>query len=281
MIDKAYVEITNICNLKCDFCAGHKRTPEYMSEEKFRTVVSKLDRNIKYLYMHLMGEPLIHPSFDKLLDIACRHDFRVMLTTNGTMLDRWENTLLSHDRLHKISISLHSIDANTHCEKIRRAYFDKCFAFAEKSSAKGIITVFRLWNIGGNDTDNKRILSAMHEKFPNQWQKNRSGEKIGEKLFLEWGKKFDWPTESSAFVNRKMFCHALRDQFGILVDGTVVPCCLDHDGNLALGNIFESDLDDILTCKRAKAIYDGFTRLCAAESYCLSCRQPDTYSVQL
>lgn len=279
MIDKAYVEITNVCNLNCSFCIGHKRAPKRMSPDEFEVVLKKLSGRVKYLYLHLMGEPLTHPELQKLLSLADGYDFKVMLTTNGTLLEKTREVLFSSKKLYKISVSLHSFEgSNDNSEKLD-SYLDSCFDFAAESAKRGIITVFRLWNEGGEDKLNEHILGKLQDRFPAEWITNRSGKKLGEKLFLEWGEKFDWPSEEAICERHEIFCPALRDQFGILSDGTVVPCCLDHDGVLALGNIFESSLEEILGCERAQKIYDGFSRRCAAEEYCLSCKRPNVYNL--
>ncbi len=280
MIDKAYVEITNVCNLNCDFCIGHKRALRYMTPDDFELVLKRLDGRIKYLYLHLMGEPLTHPKLEEIFNIADKHDFRIMLTTNGTLLGTKRDILLSSKKLYKISISLHSFEGSDRGAGNIDSYLDTCFDFASDSSEHGIITVFRLWNEGGESKQNDYIINKLRRRFPTEWSVNRSGKKIADKLFLEWGEKFEWPSEDTACDVHEVFCPALRDQFGILSDGTVVPCCLDHDGVLALGNIFRESLDEILSSERAKRIYDGFTKRHAAEKYCLSCKRPNTYNIK-
>ncbi len=273
MIDKAFVEITNICNLNCSFCAGHKRKNEYMKLLSFKYILDKLKGKVKYLYLHLMGEPTGHPRLKEILDITDSYDFRVMLTTNGTLFDKCADILLNFKKLYKISISVHSFEGTHDDALCLDKYLDSVLAFAKKSAERGIITVFRLWNSGGKDTMNEYILERIHAAYGNKQTLNRSGERLCEKTFIEFGEKFDWPSvDNVGAENSERFCYALRDQFGVLVDGTVVPCCLDHDGALALGNIFENDIDDILSCKRARAIYDGFTRHEAVEDYCKTCR---------
>ena len=213
MIDKAYVEITNVCNLNCSFCIGHKRETRRMSPEEFAVVLKKLDKQVKYLYLHLMGEPLTHPELERLLSVADTHDFKIMLTTNGTLLEKKQDTLLSCNKLYKISISLHSFEGSDSESGRLDSYLDSCFDFAEKSSQKGIITVFRLWNEGGEDKLNAHILDRLHCRFQGEWTKNRSGEKIADKLFLEWGEKFEWPREGTQCESHEVFCYALRDRF--------------------------------------------------------------------
>ena len=281
-IDKAFVEITNICNLNCSFCAGHNRKNEYMPPERFRSILKRLDGKIKYLYLHLMGEPLTHPKLEEILNIADSFDFRIMLTTNGTLLHEREKLLLNCEKLYKISISLHSFEGNGVLQTELDKYLDSALAFAQKSAARGIITVFRLWNSGGAESYNEHIIDRLHvfsKKTGSHPTPNRSGERLCDKIFIEWGEKFEWPDAELAdsapdeLAERENFCYALRDQFGILTNGTVVPCCLDHDGVLALGNILDTDLETILQSKRARAIYDGFTRHRAVEKYCQTCER--------
>ena len=131
--------------------------------------------------------------------------------------------------------------------------------------------VYRLWNQGGADELNAKILNIMEQYFPKPWKEDRRGVRIGEKVFLEYGDKFDWPDLAAPEGSCRVFCYGLRDQIGVLCDGTVVPCCLDHEGDLALGNLFSEDMEAILDNPRAKAIYDGFTDRTAAEELCRKC----------
>ena len=280
MIDKAYVEITNVCNLSCDFCIGHKRTSRSMSTTEFDQVLKKLDGRVKYLYLHLMGEPLTHPEFEKLLKLADGYGFKIIITTNGTLVKKKSEALFSSKKLHKISISLHSFEGSANHVTDMDSYFDSCIDFAAESASHGIITVLRLWNEGGENALNEHILNKLHEQFKDEWVNSRSGKRIADKLFLEYGEKFEWPSEDKVCEAHEVFCPALRDQFGILSDGTVVPCCLDHDGALALGNIFDETLEEILSSERAKKIYDGFTKHQATEKYCLTCTRPNTYNIK-
>ena len=139
----------------------------------------------------------------------------------------------------------------------------------------------RLWNLGSG-ADNSETLERLHAAFPDEWVDLRGGssQRLATRIFLEWGERFDWPDPnlSECDPDTDLFCYGLRDQIGILADGTVVPCCLDADANLALGNLFESDLDEILASPRAKAIYDGFTRRRAAESLCRKCGYAKRFS---
>ena len=153
-------------------------------------------------------------------------------------------------------------------------YFEGCITFAKEVASRGSIAVLRLWNLG-SDADNSEILEKLRKSFPEPWKDIRGGasHRLSERIFLEWGERFDWPDRSCFECKRDSdaFCYGLRDQIGVLVDGTVVPCCLDADGELALGNLFKSSLDEILASPRARAIYDGFSRRRAVEPLCRKC----------
>ena len=266
---KVYLEISNVCNLSCAFCPGTKRNPQVMAENEFSTLLPKLRSWTDYLYFHLMGEPLCHPNLERYLTLAGSYGFKVILTTNGTLLQKQQSALLAADALHKVNVSLHAFEANDLAIPFE-TYLQQCFAFGKAAEGKKLV-VFRLWNQGGAEKRNHEILSVLENFFPKPWVQERKGIRIGNRVYLEYGDKFDWPDYSAEDHGEHVFCYGLRDQIGVLCDGTVVPCCLDHDGDLALGNLLESDLQDILESERAQAIYQGFQQRFAVEELCRKC----------
>ena len=240
-----------------------------MTEAEFHHLLPKLRPWTDFLYFHLMGEPLCHPLLGYFLDCAGDHGFKVILTTNGTLLQKQQNLLLSSRALHKVNISLHAFEANDLAVPFE-TYLKQCFAFGKAAEGTKLV-VFRLWNQGGAEARNGEILAGLEEFFPKPWITERKGIRIGNRVYLEYGDKFDWPDQNAEDHGDQVFCYGLRDQVGVLCDGTVVPCCLDHDGDLALGNLFEAELGEILESKRAKAIYEGFQRRYAAEELCRKC----------
>ncbi|MBE6715149.1 MAG: radical SAM protein [Ruminococcaceae bacterium] len=270
MSKKAYLEITNACNLTCSFCHGTKREIKYMTPAEFAFAAERIRPFADYLFFHLMGEPLLHPHISELFEISARLGFKVIITTNGTLLGKNESTLLSSESLHKVSISLHCYEANQMGLSFEE-YLYVCFDFCKKAAEKGIIAVLRLWNEGGADTLNNRILSEMHNAFPEEWEKKYSGYRLSHNVFLEWGELFEWPDMEAEKRDSRFSCYGLRDQFGVLSDGTVVPCCLDAEGEINLGNIFNDPLEDILDSDRAKNLKASFQRRCVCEELCLRC----------
>ena len=266
---KVYIEISNLCNLSCSFCPGTKRAGRRMNIEEFSSLMPKLRPYTDHLYFHLMGEPLCHPNLPEFLQIAGQHGFRVILTTNGTLLSQHQQMLRSASALHKINISLHAFEANDLSVPFEQ-YLQDCLAFGQEMAGEKLV-VYRLWNQGGADELNHKILETMHQYFPQKWVQERNGIRIGHRTYLEHGDKFDWPDLSAPEGSGALFCYGLRDQIGVLCDGTVVPCCLDHEGDIALGNLFREDLEEILQKPRAQAIYNGFSNREAAEELCRRC----------
>ena len=266
---KIYLEISNLCNLKCNFCPGTKRPGRRLSVEEFSELLPKLRPYTDFLYFHLMGEPLCHPNLEEFLAIANEQGFKVILTTNGTLLAKQQEVLRNAPALHKVNISLHAFESNDLAIPFEQ-YLDDCFAFGKAMNGNKIV-VYRLWNQGGADELNDSILSRMKLFFPESWVKERQGIRIADRTYIEHGDKFDWPDLSAPEGDSKVFCYGLRDQLGVLCDGTVVPCCLDHEGDLALGNLFETNLEEILSSSRAQSIYNGFTKREAMETLCRRC----------
>lgn len=267
--NKIYLEISNVCNLSCAFCPGTKRRPRIMETAEFAALLPKLRPWADYLYFHLMGEPLCHPHLQAYLRMAGEAGFKVILTTNGTLLSDKQEMLLTAPGLHKVNISLHAFEAND-LKMPFEAYLSGCFAFGKAAGGKKLIS-YRLWNGGGQDALNRQILTTMKQYFPDEWVTERKGIRISQRVYLEYGDKFDWPDLNAEDGGENVFCYGLRDQLGVLCDGTVVPCCLDHEGDLALGNLLTDSMEDILESPRAKAIFEGFSRGQAAEELCRKC----------
>ena len=266
---KIHLEISNVCNLHCPFCPGTRREKRFMTVDEFATLLPKLRPWTDYLYFHLMGEPLCHPELAEFLRLAGDAGFKVILTTNGTLLEEKREILLNAPALHKVNISLHAFEANDLSVPFE-TYLSRCFSFGQAAEGKFLV-VYRLWNGGGAEQRNPEILSAMERAFPAPWDVQPRGTQIAQRVYLEYGDKFDWPDLSAPDGGERAFCHGLRDQVGVLCDGTVVPCCLDHEGDIALGNLFETTLEEIWETPRANAIYQGFAQKKAAEELCRKC----------
>ncbi len=270
--NKAYLEITNVCNLSCSFCKGTDREKAFISEENFTLAATKLRKVTSYIYFHILGEPTLHPNLQRLLEICNELDFKVIITTNGTLLSKVGDILLSSPALHKVNISLHALEANEALSF--NEYLDGCAEFARKMSEIGKICVLRLWN-GDSDGKygsgklNEGIISRLEKSFDRGlWSENTKGFRLSDKLFLEFAERFEWREEDG---DGKVHCYGLRDQIGVLCDGRVVPCCIDCDGVITLGNIFKDDIMDIINSPLAKEMAQGFRNGKAVHPYCKGC----------
>ena len=275
MYPKVYVEITNICNMKCTFCHGHARDARRMTEEEFSRVLDALEGKTKYIYYHLMGEPLTHPALPTFLSMAKTRGFLSCITTNGTLLSRHGDALIAAG-VHKVNISVHSFEEGSEEEFLR--YLSAVADFAERAVHAGVIVVFRLWNAGYDGGRNERMLAFFQSRFAGEWAKNTRGLRIRDKLHIEWGERFAWPDKDAPKTGDTVFCYGLSDHFAVLADGTVVPCCMDSDGVIALGNVFDTPLDEILSSVRALAMREGFACKKATEELCRRCGYAQRFS---
>ena len=268
MYSRVYIEITNICNMSCSFCHGHSREKRLMSLEEFGHILSKLEGQTRYVYYHLMGEPLLHPQLTDFIKAATEKGFRSVITTNGTLLEKNSEKLISSG-VHKVSVSLHSFEKNN--PTAQKEYLRDIVSFAEAATRAGIIVVLRLWNKGFDENRNDITLDYLRTSIQGEWVDNTRGIRIHDKLHIEWGDRFEWPDKAAPVQSDDVFCYGLRDHFGILCDGSVVPCCLDSEGELTLGNIFISSIDEILNSPAAVAMKEGFDKRRAITDLCRRC----------
>lgn len=267
MIDRCYIEITNTCNLDCHFCPKHQRKRRQLSAEEFDLLTDKVRGKVCFLYFHLMGEPLLHPLLPQFITIAREKGFKTVLTSNGTLLHRAMNLL---DTLpHKVQLSLHSHESNARGEL--SSYMEEVMNFATQAAAKGTCVVLRLWNQGGMDKENEQVMDYIAEYVPRPWKERPDGFRLCDNLYLEFDRKFEWPSANASSAKREVFCKALLKQIGVLSDGSLVPCCLDHNGDVVLGNLFHQSLEEILSSPRAQAMIEGFQHHTATEALCQNC----------
>ena len=265
---RVYVEITNICNRNCSFCPGTVREPKRMSLDEFKKIADSLVGVTDYIYMHVMGEPLTHPELDEFIKYATSLGFKSAVTTNGTLVNKRADELIASG-VYKVNLSVHSFESGEEDKYL--SYISDLCDFADKASEAGVLTVLRLWNKGYDGGLNDKTLEIMKEKLRGEWKWGSRGARIRHKLHLEYGDRFDWPDSEAPLLGDSVFCYGLRDHFGILCDGRVIPCCLDREGEITLGNIFDTPIREILSSDRAENILSGFDRRCAVEDLCKRC----------
>lgn len=273
---KAYLEITNICNLRCPFCPPGRRAPGSMSREEFLRALDQLRPYTKYLYFHVKGEPLLHPLLPEFLGLAGERGFLVNLTTNGVLLPALAEELLAAPALRQVNLSLHSYRRESHGEAAPwiRALAD----FARRGAAAGKHTVFRIWTLGrGREADgvSLRLLALLEGEFPGAGRladcRGKRSVTLGEHLFLSFEEEFAWPSLEAPVIEGPGTCYGMRRMIGVLRDGTVVPCCLDAEGECPLGNLFRQELSEILAGPVPEEMARGFREHRVTRELCRRC----------
>lgn len=260
MFKKIYLEITNYCNLNCRFCGGSKRRKSFITKEDFRIILDKLKGYTKYLYLHLMGEPLMHPDINELIDEASEEYF-INITTNGYLIDK----IGDNKNIRQVNISLQSFDGTS--KILLEEYMDKIFKNVDKLVCNGTYINYRMWVESDYRED---IIRMLENKYMITFDGNKSI-KLADKVYFSVEKEFVWPNYDNEYNNEKGSCLGLRDHIGILVDGTIVPCCLDSNGEIELGNIYKQNLDDIINSEKFMEMKKGFLNNKKIHPLCQKC----------
>lgn len=273
MFKKIYIEITNICNLKCSFCPDGKRTKESMSIEKFEYIINQIKEYTNLITLHVKGEPLIHPNLEEILYCCEANGISVNITTNGTLLLENEKVLSNSKALRQLNISLHSLSQNYNMDS--QKYMDNIFKVVRKMNKKYIS--YRLWNLANiqENDDNAELLKFLEEEYNYNDLINKAKQnefvQLAENIFLNQDIEFKWPDINEDIIAETGTCLGLRNQIAILVNGDVVPCCLDQNGDIKLGNIFEQDFWEIISSEYSKQLIKGFEENKIIHSLCKRC----------
>lgn len=284
-----YIEITSVCNLACSFCPPTSRKANIIKLDAFNNILDQIKDHTKYIYLHVKGEPLLHARIDQLLDAAHAKGFKVNITTNGTLIKKNREKLLGKPALRQINFSLHSFDGHEGSEN-REKYLGDILEFVRDAKEHNTIISYRLWNLQKEATSdlaqrrNRETLEILENEYNLDYKIEEKvqpgkGIKIAQNVYLNQDHEFQWPSLLAPEDDGKGFCHALRSQAAILVDGTVVPCCLDGEGVINLGNINKTPFSEIIESDRANALYDGFTRREAVEEMCRKCGYRQRFGV--
>lgn len=268
-IKRIYIEITNSCNLSCSFCAKHHRKYKMLSLQEFEHIVKQAKNYTNFIYLHVQGEPLSHPQFNEILSICDLYEMQVQLVTNGTFLNKHLD-MINHSSLRKISISLQSIeyqnlDLNTYMNTII-SFIDSC------TLSKHPIVEIRFWRNDQYDLPKtKTCLDILREKYTFTLTERNNHYRINENVYIDFDNMFSWPDLNSTTNNQNGTCLGAKSQIAILSNGSVVPCCLDTDAHVLLGNIFKKDLDEILKDAPYLNLIKEFNDHKIQNPFCLRC----------
>ena len=259
MYKKIYLEITNNCNLNCSFCIGNNRLKKFMSMDDYKIILEKIKKYTKYLYFHVSGEPLLHPAINDFINIGSK-DFFINITTNGYLIKR----IKDNKNIRQMNISLHSF--NDKCMISLEKYMEDLIDVIENLKENTYFSL-RFWV---KNKYNKEIIKILEKKYQKEI-KLENGYKITDHVFISVNKEFIWPDLENNYYNELGSCYALKDHIGILVNGDVIPCCLDANGIIKLGNIFKDNLEDIINSERYQKMLEGFKKNIKCEELCKKC----------
>ena len=276
---KIYVEITNSCNLKCSFCPENKREKLFMRLNEFENIIKQIKDYTNLIALHEKGEPLLHPDLEKILKICEENDILVNITTNATLLEKNVDMLIASKAVRQLNLSLHSINKNENTDIYNFEQYIKSVFNATRKILKesNIIISYRLWNLENieENSENYKILKEIENEFKINdlvnVAKKESFVKLAENAFLNQDLEFVWPSMDSNVISECGTCWGLRNQVAILVNGDVVPCCLDENGEINLGNIHKSTFEEILDTNLAKKLIKGFEENKIIHNLCKRC----------
>ncbi|MGZ3650601.1 MAG: radical SAM/SPASM domain-containing protein [Bdellovibrionota bacterium] len=278
---KVHVEISSICNLQCSFCPEVIRDKKLIEPALFRRILEQVAPITEQVAFHLMGDPLVHPKIEELVKITEEFGSRIFFVTNGTLLREKSAELLLHPAFRQVNFSLHSFPDNFP-DRDPTEYLNKIFSWTERALAErpDLYVNYRLWNLAdtrGAGEQNRGMLRQIEERFG--WKADtevdvrvQKSRLVKGRLYLHYDTEFTWPALELPVLGVKGTCYGLSSHFGILVDGTVVPCCLDKEGSIPLGNVKEAPIEEILGSARAQEILKGFRERRLVEALCQRCQ---------
>jgi radical SAM protein with 4Fe4S-binding SPASM domain len=227
-----------------------------MSTNEFESILKKIKGYTNHIYLHVKGEPLMHPELDEILKLSNKYNMQVNITTNGRLLkDKLD--ILNNNKVREINISLHSF---SNLDEI-----SNLLDIIDKIS--NVYISLRLWN----NIDNTKVIELLNNHYNININDSEKCITLKENIYLDKDIEFEWPTLNRKIISDKGRCLALKRQLAILVDGTIVPCCLDNNGDINLGNIFNDNLEDVINSKMYKDMLQGFNNNKLINELCKRC----------
>jgi radical SAM protein with 4Fe4S-binding SPASM domain len=278
---RAYVEISNICNLKCSFCPEVERAQQVMDAATFKRIAADIAPLVDEVCLHLMGEPLGHPELADIITACTEYKLPVNLTTNGMLITGHRRDLLLSPIVRQVNISVHSFEANFPTRDIE-PYLQRVLSFARLAAElrPELYINLRLWDQKQGENlaeSNALIRSTLEREFGVDLSvgaidvRRRKQVRLAGRLSAHFDSRFIWPAMNLPHRSKHGFCHGLGSHFGVHADGRVVPCCLDKEAVINLGNALKTPISEILKSQRAVNLREGFDRGELVEDLCQRC----------
>ncbi len=241
-----------------------------MSLERFKYILDSIDDLTDYIYLHVKGEPLLHRELIQILDLCFDAKKYVQLVTNATLLNNYDEELYMHPAIRKMSISLHSLDQHNVDINL---FFNRLIPLLEKST---YFIELRFWNKDSISKSDRcmhmiNLICSYYSVDIDLLLKDDSY-KLALRRYLNFDSEFKWPELTERDYGEVGTCLATKQMLAILVDGTVVPCCLDGNADINLGNIFDNKIETIISSNRYQAIHTNFLNNKISEKLCKKCQ---------
>lgn len=266
MIKRIYLEITNACNLDCPFCTNNKGK-EFISLDNFKKTIEQIKEITPYIYLHVLGEPMLHPFFNDFLDILDKNNMKVQLVTNGTLLNKYD--LDDHSSIRKVSISLHSYLGKD------KKYYSNINTLLKKKH--DYILDLRFYNQETLSDNTKKYLEELKENYPFKTSKVLNQYEIKKNVYVTTNSFFKWPNINDDYHSDFGTCLGGKSMLAILVNGDVTMCCLDTMGINKLGNIYENSLIEIINSNLYKKVISDLNNNKLTMPLCQKCTYHDRF----
>jgi radical SAM protein with 4Fe4S-binding SPASM domain len=255
----------------------------------FKHILEQLQPYTDEIALHVMGDPMVLSNLGDYLDFAHKFGFKIMVTTSGFYLDEVRRASFFHPCIRQVNISLNSFNKNS-VSRTFESYLEPILALCDEKLERGadFFINLRLWNLdeacseSGFNTKLFGILENHFELPPivETLSGERQSLRLASKILLHFDRYFQWPSLNNPIVGDG-YCQGGSKQIAILADGRVVPCCLDGDGIIKLGNLHVTNLGKILTSKRAIDLVGGFQKGLASEELCQKCSYKERFNKEV
>lgn len=252
----------------------------------FESVIQQVAPLTRSVALHLMGDPLVHPRLEAFIEVCEKYQVPVFLVTNGVLLREKEAALLLHPIFQQVNFSLHSF-ADNFGDKDPSVYLDRIFQFTRMAFEKrpDLYINYRLWNLTadrGRLAEHRTVVQKIEAEYgvciPEHRSRDSKSLRLINRLYMHFDTEFIWPNLELPEIGTEGTCQGLTSHIGVLADGTVVPCCLDKEGVIALGNLKTQSLSAILSSAKAQAMLAGFRSGILVEELCRKCQYIERFA---
>jgi pyruvate-formate lyase-activating enzyme len=250
------IETTNACNLRCRMCPQSDKKPGVarglMKVDLYRNIVDQIaafpENHNALFYLHICGEPLLHKQSVEFIRYAADLGFKPILTTNATLLTTELTAKLLASGLSRIEFSFEGVTPEIFETTRLGAKYDvvhrNIMDFLEQNRAAGKPVHTELVVVDLPHVE-ARLLRDYCEKMRAHFDTvNLSG-------YFDWlGRVETVKYERSHYRG----CAATDTDLNVLWDGRVVPCCMDVDGAMVIGDFTKQCYLEILADLRRHAL---------------------------